>query len=203
MTFESTTPEPTTPESTTPATPPEDVLRGTLFALLAVPVGIIAWCLIWSLGFIASIVAFVVAAAAAWLYRVGARGPISIVGALVVTAVTAVTLVLAFVAGIAVDAIREVSAAWELGWAEVAFAPEFWDFFWAVLPAVLGDYMIELLMALGFGALGCFVVLRSLFAQAAKSAEPAPGANPGVVPSEAAPTSGTDPATGTDAPGSR
>jgi hypothetical protein len=168
VTFESTTPEPLTPVAAR-----EDVVRGALFALLVVPAGVIVWGLIWSIGFIASIVAFGVAIAALWLYRIGARGAISKAGALVVTGITAATLLLAFFAGIVLDGIRGVAEASGLGWLEVAVAPEFWQLFWAVLPSALGDYTLDFLLALAFGALGCFTVLRSAFAQAKQVDAPA------------------------------
>jgi hypothetical protein len=174
VTFESTAPQPATPEA-----PREDVVRGALFALLAIPVGVIVWLLIWSIGFIASLVAFGVAVAALWLYRVGTRGAVSLVGALVVTAITAVTLLLAFFAGIVLDGVRSVSDATGLGWVEVVTAPEFWELFWGVLPDALPDYSLDFLIALGFGALGCFTVLRSAFAQAKQGTEPAVAAAPG------------------------
>ncbi|TPW65847.1 hypothetical protein FJ658_15365, partial [Schumannella sp. 10F1B-5-1] len=71
--------------------------------------GVAVWLLIWSFGFIASIVAFGVAFAALWLYRFGARGPISRAGAFVVTGITAGTLLIAFFAGIVLDAVQIVS----------------------------------------------------------------------------------------------
>jgi len=165
--------ESTTPDWVGPVPPREDVVRGALFALIAVPLGIIVWLLIWSLGFIASIVAFGVAFAALWLYRMGARGPISRAGAFVVTGITALTLLLAFFAGIVLDGIRGVAETSGLSWFEVAAAPQFWDFFWSVLPSALGDYTGDFLLSLLFGALGCFTLLRSAFIQAKKGAEPA------------------------------
>ena len=50
----------------------ENVGRGVLFSLLAIPVGVAAAVLIWQLGFIASITSFAIAAGAAWLYTRGA-----------------------------------------------------------------------------------------------------------------------------------
>ena len=43
-----------------PRTPEENVVRGTLFALLAIPAGVIVFVFIWNLGFIASIVGAVI-----------------------------------------------------------------------------------------------------------------------------------------------
>lgn len=181
-------------------------MRGALFTLLVVPAGVIVWGLIWSLGFIASIVAFGVAIAALWLYRIGARGPISKAGAFVVTGITAATLLLAFFAGIVLDGIRGVAEVSGLGWLEVAVEPEFWNLFWAVLPTALGDYTLDFLLALAFGALGCFTVLRSAFAQAKQQG--APEAESPNAPTTAADTAQPAPAVeeprgGDEAPGSR
>ena len=153
-------------EPTTPLVPREDILRGALFALIILPVGVAAWVLVWSLGFIASIVAFGVALGAVWLYRLGARGPISVVGALVVTAITIGTLLIAFFAGIVEDALIFVAEDSGYSWAELIVMPEFWTFLGDVLPSTFGDYVPNLLMALLFGALGCFTVLRAVFREA-------------------------------------
>jgi hypothetical protein len=200
VTFESTTPEPLTP-----ATPHEDVVRGALFTLLVVPVGVIVWALIWSLGFIASIVAFAVALAALWLYRIGARGTISKAGAFVVTGITAATLLLAFFAGIVLDGIRGVAEASGMGWLEVAAEPGFWSLFWAVLPAALGDYTLDFLLALAFGALGCFTVLRSAFAQAKQADAPVaqPEGAPATAPDAEQSASAIDDPRGDDSTDSR
>jgi hypothetical protein len=45
--------------------PSENVQRGVIFALIALPVGVVAWDILWSFGFVASIVAFGVADRAA------------------------------------------------------------------------------------------------------------------------------------------
>jgi hypothetical protein len=71
---------------------PENVLGGALLALLAIPVGVIALTLLWSIGFIASIVGFLVAFSAFWLYRRGSGGTISRVGAWTITAIVVFTL---------------------------------------------------------------------------------------------------------------
>lgn len=181
--------ESTTPEPVTPPTPREDVGRGALVALAILPVGVIVWLLIWSAGYIASIVAFGVAVGALWLYRLGARGPISKAGAFVVAGITVVTLLIAFFAGIVLDGVRGFADATGLSWVEIITAPTFWELFWQVLPEAFGDYTVDLLLALGFGALGCFAVLRTAFAQAKAGAEPA-----AAEAAEVAAAEGADPA---------
>ena len=77
----------------------ENVGRGAPAALVTVPVGVIAWVIVWGFGFVASIVGFVVALLALRLYLWGA-GRISRAGAAVVLLTTTVTLLVAFFAGI-------------------------------------------------------------------------------------------------------
>lgn len=140
----------------------EKIGRGTLFALLTIPVGVAAWVVVWGLGYIASIVGAVVAFLAMRLYVWGA-GRISRVGAVVVLAVTVVTLVLAFLAGIAYDAVVAFSDASGMGRWETLTHPEFGPLFAEILPEALPEYQGDLLWALGFGALGSFAVLRGVF----------------------------------------
>ena len=59
---------------------PERVLRGILFSLLIIPAGVLAWAIIWQLGFMSAIVAFGVAVGGAWLYRFGSGGRMGVVG---------------------------------------------------------------------------------------------------------------------------
>ncbi len=49
----------------------ESTVRGTVFALAVIPVGVGLWLVLWNLGWMASIVAFVTAAGAARLYLAG------------------------------------------------------------------------------------------------------------------------------------
>lgn len=151
-----------------PAPPPENFLRGTLLALLAIPAGVIVFVLIWNLGFVSAIVGFAVAFAASFLYRFGSGGRVSIRGAVVVTAITVGTLVLAFLIAIASDIsqIRDESLLASL------FGPY-------LIPAV-GANGLNALLTIVFGLLGCFAVLRSAFQQARTADAPPPVAPPAV-----------------------
>lgn len=169
----------------------ENVARGTLAALLTLPVGVAAWVVLWGFGFIASIVAALVAFLALRLYVRGA-GRISRAGAAVVLLTTAVTLVLAFFAGIVYDAVVAFSDGSGLGaWATLTH-PDFWSVFAEILPEALPEYLPDFGWALGFGALGSFAVLRSAFAAARAEDAPAPAdaAAAGSVPAAAAPVAG-------------
>ena len=80
--------------------PFDDAVRGAVFALAMVPVGVGLWLILWKLGWMAPIAAFGTAAGAARLYRAGSTagrgGSMTRRGAGVVVAVTAVTVLLAF-----------------------------------------------------------------------------------------------------------
>lgn len=134
--------------------PPENVLRGSLLSLLAIPAGIIVFVLIWNLGFVSAIVGFGVALAASFLYRFGSGGRVSIRGAVTVTVVTVGTLVLAFLIAMAAD-ISRISGDSLL---ESLFGPY-------LVPAIAANGL-NALLTIGFGVLGCFTVLRNAFQQA-------------------------------------
>lgn len=156
-----------------PAVPVERFGRGVALALLTVPVGVAIWVLIWNFGFIASLVAAVVAFVALRLYVMGAGG-ISRVGALAVVLVTVVTLLLAFFSGIVLDAAKAFGDLSGLG-AWGAFTDgAFWPSFWEVFPDALPEYLPDFGWAVAFGALGSFATLRTALAAASRPALPAP-----------------------------
>ncbi len=100
--------------------PPENVTRGLLFALIALPLGVILFVIIWNLGYVASIVGFAIAFAAFFLYKKGSGGRISIRGALLVGGVTLVTLAIAFIIAETMDL-----ASVGFTWAQAASIPGF------------------------------------------------------------------------------
>ena len=152
-----------TPVPQVPAVRVENVRRGALFALATIPVGVVVWVVLWGFGFIASLVAALVAFLAVRLYVWGA-GRLSRTGAVVVVAVTVVTLLLAFFGGIVLDAAMALGDVSGLG-AWGAFVHEqFWPTFWQLLPEAGPDYLPDFAWAVGFGVLGSFVTLRAAFA---------------------------------------
>lgn len=153
--------------------PPENLVRGLLLSLLAVPAGILVFVLIWNLGFIASIVGFGVAFAAFFLYRLGSGGRVSMRGAVVIALVTIVTLVLAFIAAEVFTVAGEIAKVNDVSVTEVLASPELFGFVVNVLtsPEIAGALAGDAVMTLLFGAIGCFAVLRGAFREA-KSAPP-------------------------------
>ena len=137
--------------------PSENFQRGLIFALVVLPVGIVAWDILWSVGFVVSIVAFGVAWAAVRLYRIGSGGRITRTGAIAVTAITIATLVLAYVSGFVVDALVKLGASVT----EALAYPPFWGYVGQAMTAP--SALVSLLLAAVFGALGCVSVLRGAF----------------------------------------
>lgn len=140
---------------------PERVGRGILLSLLIIPAGVIAWTIIWQLGFMSAIIAFGVALGGAWLYRRGSGGRMGLAGIISTIAVTLVTLVLSFLAGIATD----LAAFLEIDTWTAITSPEFWDLYFLNIfdnPDLWSELTGDILFALLFAALGTFSVFRSL-----------------------------------------
>ncbi|MFJ6535889.1 hypothetical protein ACIQH5_06625 [Paenarthrobacter sp. NPDC091711] len=145
----------------------EDIGRGTLFALAALPIGVILWMIIWNLGWMSSLVTYAAAFMAAKFYVMGA-GALSRKGVWVVAVVTAATALASFLGGVWLDAVKFLgreplamvmsSEPWALMADNFAYNPDF-----------VGSYMGDFLLALLFGALGCFFTLRQLFAATKES----------------------------------
>ena len=142
---------------------PEDVNRGTVVALLAIPVGIIVFVLIWSIGFIASAVTLGVAYLARFLYVLGSGGGISRLGAIRVAIITIVTVILSVVAGLISDVALGISQVTDLSPIEALTSSRFSEVFTAYLtePELQYSPWPSVLIALAFGAIGCFSLLRA------------------------------------------
>lgn len=157
--------------------PSENLQRGVIFALIAVPLGVIAWDILWGVGFVASIVAFGVAYLASRLYRFGSGGRVTRNGAIAIAAITIGTLVIAFISGFAVDIVGEYSRITGASIPESLVSGRFWGIVFASMTT--GPALISLLLAALFGALGCFSILRGAFRQTRP--QPDPNAAPTIV----------------------
>jgi len=176
--------------------PAENVARGTLFALVAVPAGVIVWVVLWNFGFIASIVGFGVAYAAMFLYRFGSGGVLSRTGALRVALVTIGTLLIAFFGGVVSDVLGVWTAETGEGVLAGLVSPDFWTAFQQIiaLDGVAASYLPDFGLALLFGALGCFGLLRRAFRSTAPAVPAAPFAATTPVAPSAAPFAPQPPA---------
>lgn len=175
-------------QPTLPVRTVENVRRGTLVALLTIPVGIALWMVIWGFGRVAAIVGAVVAVLALRLYLWGA-GRVSRVGAVVILAITVATLLLAFFGGIVLDAAQAIGDVTGLGAWGAFTHEEFWPTFWEIFPDAVPEYLPDFGLAFVFGAAGSFATLRGVFS-ATRAPAPAAAFAPPTQP-PAAETQGT------------
>ncbi|MFE4467214.1 hypothetical protein ACFRFH_00240 [Leifsonia sp. NPDC056824] len=142
-----------------PFTQSERVGRGIALALLIIPAGVVAWTVLWNIGFIASIVTWGVAIGAVWLYRFGSKARVTRGAFWGIIAIVAVTVVLSLLAGIFVDLV----AALKIPLGDALADDRVWRLFWDNL-FTNGDmwqsYLPSVLLALLFAVLGCFTTLR-------------------------------------------
>ena len=141
--------------------PVEDVNRGTVLALLAIPAGVIVWVIIWSIGVILSAVTYGVALLALFLYTRGSGGLIGRAGAIRVTIITLVTVALSIVAGLVSQVALSVAHFGHVSPIEALSAPQFPSAFQSYLEG--GDWVFSVLIGVVFAILGCYSVLRNAF----------------------------------------
>ncbi len=168
--------------------PSENLQRGVIFALVVVPLGIVAWDILWSVGFVASIVAFGVAWGAVRLYRMGSGGRITRPGATAVAIITIVTLLIAYLSGFVVDVVQALVKQGATVTEALSYPP-FWGYVGSSMTT--SSALISLLLAVLFGALGCFSVLRGAFRLSRLPQGEVPSNAPtvlGTAPGVAAPT---------------
>ena len=137
-----------------PPLPVENVRRGTLFALPVLPIGVVAWLLLWSVGFLAAIVALGLSLGSYFLYRYGSGGRIGRFGAMLVTVIAVVGIAASLIIGVVLDASDAV-------------------------PTPTDELVITVVLAVIFGTLGCFIAWRTAIVQARReeraTRKPLPG----------------------------
>lgn len=155
--------------------PIENVNRGTLFALLAVPLGVIAWVLLQQLGFvfIYAALGYGIAWATLFFYLKGAGGPITRVGAVRVTIVTLLALGVSVFAGLASTALLNFTRFRHVSLVEAMSSPEFGDFFGDYLANSVELYILPILIGVVVGIFSLFGLLRRAFQSAAPPVDPA------------------------------
>ncbi len=151
-----------------PQTRTEHVGRGALLALAIIPVGVVVFVAISSIGFIASIVSFGVAFGAYWLYQRGAGGVITRTGAWVILAIVVVTILLSLYASLVweqavfLQADKSVNVN-DLSVWQILGLPSFWDVINSHFGELISDRLLDVILALAFGVLGSFRILRNAF----------------------------------------
>lgn len=153
---------------TIPKTPGQRLLAGSLLALLIIPVGVIIFTLISSIGFVASITGFVIAFGAVWLFGKGAGGIITRAGAAVITGIVVLTLLLGFYVSMVSDfanavAKLETDQGHPMGALDVLSHPNFWPTFNSNFGTQFSANALFFALALVFGLLGSFRILRRAF----------------------------------------
>lgn len=176
------------PSESAPLPLPENVVRGALFAAIAVPVGIVLWVIIWSIGIVSALVAFAVAAFAAWLYRKGSGGLVSKVGALVIAGIVLGTILLSFYFGLVSDYAKYAGEQLGLNPFAAVLDPLFWPNFNADFGTLMNGNLLNLVFALALGTLGAFSVIRKAHRS---GGTPAPSVAAALVPPVMKPTEPT------------
>jgi asparagine N-glycosylation enzyme membrane subunit Stt3 len=142
-----------------------DVVRGLLLALLAVPVGVALWLILWQWGFIASIVFFAVAYLAVRLYRIGARRTLVVPAAVWgIVAIIVATLVLSLLAEIWAELLRASG----FGLGDALTSARFWAAYGRLIstPSVWTDELPTIVLSLVFAALGSYRTILRLVREA-------------------------------------
>lgn len=155
----SETPETPAPAPAAPAVlPAENLTKGTLFALLIIPAGVLAWGFVAALGYISWIVGALIVFGALGLYRFGSGGRITNAGAIRVSVIVVVTLALSFVAGFVFPQWSYFSRAIGSG--------KFFEGLAAVLGRAGGAAAIDVIAVLVFAVIGIVVAFRTAAQQA-------------------------------------
>ncbi|MDR6613791.1 hypothetical protein [Leifsonia sp. 1010] len=144
-----------------PLTQQERVGRGLALALVIIPAGVIAWTILWNIGFIASIVSWGVAAGAVWLYRAGSKARVTRGAFWGLVAIVVVTVVLSLLAGIFTDLVSAVG----IPLTQALTDADFWALFADNIfnnGELWQAYLPQVVLALAFAFLGCFWTMRRL-----------------------------------------
>jgi hypothetical protein len=151
-------------DSTVPQ-PAERVTLGVVLSLGAVAIGIALWVLLWSKGFMASFVPFIMAVLAVKFYQKGA-GFISRSSSIYLMVLIVVGTILAFLSGMASDMLTYYLAEVRPQPTLAALASrDFWDMFTYNIftnGALWGTYMTDVLIAVAFAGLGIYSVMKDL-----------------------------------------
>jgi hypothetical protein len=140
--------------------------KGLSLALLSIPVGIVLWVILWNFGFIASIVSFAIAWLAVYLYKLGAKKEVGRRAAPYLLAIVLVGIILAFLSGVALDALKFYVEGTDLSELDALFTADYWSFFFANILTngeLWSSYAVDIIVSIAFGILGCFSIFRSLF----------------------------------------
>ena len=171
---------PPIPASTTVPAPAadENVQRGAIFALGAIPIGMVAFAVVAGLfGFITGVVAIVIPYVAAFLYGKGAGAPLTRKGWGPFILVAGAAVVLGTFTGIVAGAFYVYQA---VGGSGGIFASAFWRTVVGQFTTNLADNLFGIIIGLALGAAGIASVLRGgrRLGASPVAAPPAPPVDP-------------------------
>lgn len=136
--------------------------RGTLLALIVIPVGVALWVAAWSVGLFASIASIVIVLLALVLYRWGA-GSVSTPGDVVaISAISVVTIVLGMAAGLLWQVAAALGVVLDVSPLEALGNAKFGELLALAVQDSGGRIVLALVIALGLAAVTVlrFVVPR-------------------------------------------
>lgn len=137
--------------------------KGVLLSLAIIPITVILWVVVWRMGFIASLVSFVTAYGAIWLYKLGSRGAMTKAAAAILVVIMLVSVGLAFLGGMASDGYDVYKD--EVDASAGIFDAGFVDFYVSNLSngELWSSYTNDILMSLVFVVLGAGWAVKDLF----------------------------------------
>lgn len=131
----------------------ESRTRGTLLALLVIPLAIAAWMAAWSVGFFASVVSIGVVLLALALYRWGGHVVVGGGGAARIGVISLVAIILGLVAALLTQVAFATATALETDPISAVLDEHFVDFVLLTLEDAGGPVLLAGVFALGLGAL--------------------------------------------------
>lgn len=139
--------------------------KGLLLALLAIPIGIVGWDILWNFNFIASIVSFGIAYFALKMYAYGTGG-VQPHGrdAKFILVIIGAGIVLAFLSGMVMDAQLQYSEFTHDSALSAFTKADFWSFFGSNLMSaeLWRKYTGEIILTIVFAVLGCYGTVLDL-----------------------------------------
>jgi hypothetical protein len=147
--------------------------KGILVASLAIPVGIIAWDILWNFGFIASVISYGIAWAAIKLYTKSTSARPDKEVAKILLGIIVLGVVLSFLSGMAMDAQLSYSDQMHISAIQAFTRGDFWIFYLTNLGYgdIWSQYVGDIIVSLVFAALGSYGIVKDLFIQNTSSAE--------------------------------
>lgn len=141
--------------------------KGLTIAALSIPLGIVAWDILWNGGFIASIVAFGIAWLAVKLFTKTTGFQPDVKAAKALIAIIVAGVVLGFLSGIVMDINKFFIQDTNIGAFQALGMGDFWMTVWTNLTQngkMWGGYAFDIIISVVFAFLGCRSIISELIA---------------------------------------